>query len=44
MTYEAPLDREICLMGFLCIQWRYYKWEEESKIENISKRKKEWKK
>ena len=20
MTYEAPLDREICLMGLYCIQ------------------------
>ena len=23
MTYEAPLDREICLMGFLYITARY---------------------
>ena len=25
MTYEAPLDREICLMGFYCIYELYFK-------------------
>ena len=52
MTTGTPLDREICLMGFSCLcdlafrmLWgRCQKWEEESNDENISKRKKEWKK
>lgn len=41
MTYEAPLDREICLMGFICMKGEnYMKVDFENSFELLSKE--EW--